>query len=400
MNFVIYARKSMSTQKGKSIDNQIEMCKNYIRNNFDNGNNQKIFCDFGFSGKNTNRKGFLDALDYIEENNIDFFICYKLDRVSRNVSDFYALIELFNKKSINFISIKEKFDTSNPMGRAMLYIASIFSQLERETIAERVKDNMYMLAHNGIWLGGNAPSGYKKAYINNHYYLEHTSYLNIVQIIFDKMLLYKSISEVKKYLDNKNIKTIKGNKFCSISIRQILKNPVYCIYDENICNYYKEKGSNVYCEKVLFDKNLGVTAYNKNGYKNEKDFIISVGKHKGIIKSKDFININEFFKCRNMHKPHNKKALLSGRIICGNCGSKMMYKAHHNIEKNDIYYYICKNKLQNGKKSCNMKNIKGNKFDDEITIDLCKKDSIYKTRNFIDKKIKYITWYGNDYKIK
>lgn len=53
------------------------------------------------------------------------------------------------RKNVVFISIREQFDTSSPMGRAMMYIASVFSRLERETIAERIRDNMHELAKTG-----------------------------------------------------------------------------------------------------------------------------------------------------------------------------------------------------------------------------------------------------------
>ena len=85
---------------------------------------------------------------------------YRLDRISRNISDFSGLIEELNRLGIDFVSIRESFDTSSPMGRAMMYIASVFSQLERETIAERIRDNMHELAKTGRWLGGTTPTGY------------------------------------------------------------------------------------------------------------------------------------------------------------------------------------------------------------------------------------------------
>ena len=91
---------------------------------------------------------------------LDYVVCYRLDRLSRSVSDFSALVEMMNRNKTGFICIKEEFDTSKPMGKAMMYIASVFSQLERETIGERVRDNMLMLAKTGRWLGGNTPLGY------------------------------------------------------------------------------------------------------------------------------------------------------------------------------------------------------------------------------------------------
>lgn len=83
------------------------------------------------------------------EKKISAVVCYRLDRVSRNISDFSGLIQEFERLGISFISIREDFDTCSPMGRAMMYIASVFSQLERETIAERIRDNMHELAKTG-----------------------------------------------------------------------------------------------------------------------------------------------------------------------------------------------------------------------------------------------------------
>ena len=91
---------------------------------------------------------------------MDAIVVYRLDRISRNISDFSTLIEELGGLNIAFISIREQFDTASPMGRAMMYIASVFSQLERETIAERIRDNMHELAKTGRWLGGITPTGY------------------------------------------------------------------------------------------------------------------------------------------------------------------------------------------------------------------------------------------------
>ena len=83
---------------------------------------------------------------------------YRLDRISRNISDFSSLIEELGRLGIDFVSIRESFDTSSPIGRAMMYIASVFSQLEWETIAERIRNNMHELAKTGCW--ALSPTGY------------------------------------------------------------------------------------------------------------------------------------------------------------------------------------------------------------------------------------------------
>lgn len=85
-----------------------------------------------------------------------------MDRISCNVADFSSTLDELQEYGVNFVSIKEQFDTTSPMGGAMIYIAYVFAQLERETIAERVRDNMIELAKNIQWLGGTIPLGYSR----------------------------------------------------------------------------------------------------------------------------------------------------------------------------------------------------------------------------------------------
>ena len=94
-----------------------------------------VYEDEGFSGGNTKRPEFQRMLKDIKKKKYDALICYRLDRISRNISDFSDTIKMLENTETQFISIKEQFDTSTPMGRAMMYITSVFAQLERETIA-------------------------------------------------------------------------------------------------------------------------------------------------------------------------------------------------------------------------------------------------------------------------
>lgn len=147
----IYSRKSRFTGKGESIGNQVELCKEYIRTHYGEAtlNYITVYEDEGFSGGNLNRPAFKKMMEAARSHQFGAIIVYRLDRISRNISDFSGLIEELSYLNIAFISIKEQFDTSTPMGRAMMYIASVFSQLERETIAERIRDNMHELAKTG-----------------------------------------------------------------------------------------------------------------------------------------------------------------------------------------------------------------------------------------------------------
>ena len=155
----IYSRKSKFTGKGESIGNQIELCREYIRANHGQADADAaaVYEDEGFSGGNLERPAFKRMLRAARERKFKAVVVYRLDRISRNISDFSGLIEELSRLDIAFVSIKEQFDTGTPMGRAMMYIASVFSQLERETIAERIRDNMHELATTARWLGGTTP---------------------------------------------------------------------------------------------------------------------------------------------------------------------------------------------------------------------------------------------------
>ena len=303
LNIAIYSRKSVFTGKGESIDNQIELCKNYCNAYVNNGNelNYIVYEDEGFSGKNTNRPQFKHMIDDIKQKKIDTLICYRLDRISRNVADFSSTLELLQKYNVNFISIKERFDTSTPLGRAMIYIASVFAQLERETIAERVRDNMIQLAKSGRWLGGNIPYGFnaeKKNYLSSDLKEKTLSILSpnedelkVVKFVYAYYIKTHSIREVARALESNGILGKNGGHIDLTQIRRMLRNPLYVISDEDSQKYLKEMGLNIYGEP----NGNGYMTYNKNNQTSlntdKESWIVSIANHKGVIPSSEWIKI-------------------------------------------------------------------------------------------------------------
>jgi len=152
----IYARQSVDRKDSISIESQIEFCKYELR-----GGNFKDYKDKGFSGKNTDRPRFQELMADIKRGLIRRVVVYKLDRISRSILDFATMMELFQQYNVEFVSSTEKFDTSTPMGRAMLNICIVFAQLERETIQKRVTDAYYSRCQRGFHMSGAAPYGFK-----------------------------------------------------------------------------------------------------------------------------------------------------------------------------------------------------------------------------------------------
>ena len=124
----IYGRQSVDKKDSISIESQIEFCQYELK-----GESYRAYTDKGFSGKNTDRPKFQELIRNIEQGLISTVIVYKLDRISRSIIDFAKMMELFQRYNVEFVSATEKFDTSTPMGRAMLNICIVFAQLERET---------------------------------------------------------------------------------------------------------------------------------------------------------------------------------------------------------------------------------------------------------------------------
>ena len=117
----IYARQSVDRKDSISIESQIDFCKYELK-----GGNCRIFKDKGYSGKNTDRPEFQKLLGEIRKGKVRRVIVYKLDRISRSILDFANMMELFQEYDVEFVSSTEKFDTSTPMGRAMLNICIFF----------------------------------------------------------------------------------------------------------------------------------------------------------------------------------------------------------------------------------------------------------------------------------
>lgn len=383
----IYSRKSKYTGKGESIDNQIELCKEYIKMNFgeDSVKNLVIYEDEGFSGGNLNRPDFKKMMKAARERKFKAIVVYRLDRISRNISDFSSLIEELSHLDIAFISIREQFDTGTPMGRAMMYIASVFSQLERETIAERIRDNMHELSKTGRWLGGVTPTGFASESVKNVTVDGKTKKSCKLKIIPEEAQLVKKIYSLflekssLTYLETKLLhdgdKTKMGKDFTRFAIKAILKNPVYMVADEDAYSYFKNKNAEIFSAMDAFDGVHGILAYNRTMqekgkntiYLPENEWIISVGKHAGLIPSKDWIRTQEILqnnKSKSFRQPRKNEAILTGLIYC-KCGSRMFPKLSGRLTKDGqlAFSYTCSLKEHSKKYKCQNKNANGNLLD-------------------------------------
>lgn len=386
MKIAIYARKSKMSDTGESIQNQIEMCKAYITLYHEADiNNIEVYYDEGFSGSNTKRPDFIRLLEDCAQNRIKMLICYRLDRVSRNIADFSNTYAVLEKNHVEFVSIKEKFDTSTPIGRAMLNISLVFSQLERETIAERIRDNLILLSQNGKWLGGTTPLGYSSEKIT---YLSGTKEKHCYELvlkederptletIFKKYLELGTISQVENYLIRKGIKTRNRKTFRANTIREILINPTYCEITNESYDYFNHLGCQISFPKGHLDGGFCFLPFNrcKGGKQNQKneyrEWILAQGTHKPIISADIWLLTQQLIQENGNNLSYNSHAgysgqlaLLTGLIYC-HCGSRMKVTNHAVLVDGTIsYIYRCNDKLRSRGALCNNKNLKGHYLD-------------------------------------
>lgn len=381
----IYSRKSKFTGKGESIGNQVELCKEYIRIHYGENQSIVVYEDEGFSGGNLNRPDFKKMMDAAKKRKFKAIIVYRLDRISRNISDFAGLIEELSHLDIAFLSIKEQFDTGTPMGRAMMYIASVFSQLERETIAERIRDNMYELAKTGRWLGGTTPTGYESEAVKSITIDGKAKKACKLKVIPEEAEIIKQIYDLYVETDSqtmtetelmkRGIKTKNGKYFTRFSIKAILQNPVYVIADKEAYDYFVKVNADLFSDREAFDGVHGIMAYNRTEQEKGKttvfrpanEWIVSVGQHQGLISGKEWVLVQESLernKIKAYHKPRSNEALITGLLYCS-CGSRMYPKLSRRktADGKPIYTYVCKMKERSQRTICNGKNVNGNALD-------------------------------------
>ncbi len=397
----IYTRKSKFTGKGESIGNQLELCREYVRVHFGEAtaNDIIVFEDEGFSGGNLNRPAFKKMMEAAQAHQMQTIVVYRLDRISRNISDFASLIEQLGRLDIAFVSIREQFDTSNPMGRAMMYIASVFSQLERETIAERIRDNMHELAKTGRWLGGTTPTGYTSESVQSVTVDGKTKKAcklklipeeaEIVRKVFALYATCNSLTLTESALLQQGIRTKTGRDFTRFAIKSMLQNPAYLIADAQAYQFFVDNQADLFSEPSAFDGVHGMLAYNRTDQQKGRatiqlpvdQWIVSVGQHEGIIDSQTWLAAQQALqanKVKGFRRPRRNEALLTGLLYCG-CGHRMSPKLTARTDANGefIYSYVCKMKERSRRSQCDRPNAYGNSLDRAVvaTIKTLSEDS-------------------------
>ncbi len=161
----IYTRKSTEEgldQEFNSLDAQREACAAYVLSQRHEGwvLLPDTYDDGGYSGGTMDRPGLRQLLAEVEASKVDVIVVYKVDRLTRALSDFAKIVEVLDAAGASFVSITQSFNTTTSMGRLTLNVLLSFAQFEREVISERVRDKIAASKRKGMWMGGPVPLGY------------------------------------------------------------------------------------------------------------------------------------------------------------------------------------------------------------------------------------------------
>ena len=117
--------------------------------------------DGGISGGTIERPGLKRLLEDVRSGKVDVIVVYKVDRLTRALSDFAKIVDILDEAEASFVSITQAFNTTTSMGRLTLNVLLSFAQFEREVISERVRDKIAASKAKGMWMGGCVPLGYR-----------------------------------------------------------------------------------------------------------------------------------------------------------------------------------------------------------------------------------------------
>lgn len=316
MRAALYSRVSTEEQsrEGYSIPAQKDRLTAYVHSQ--EWDIVDYYVDEGYSAKDTNRPDLQRLIEDVKQRKVDVVLVHKLDRFTRSVKDLYALLDDFEKYKCGFRSAQEQFDTTTPMGRAMMGMLGIFAQWEREVIAERVYIGMEQKHLSGKRNGAIAPIGYDL--VDGKLVINPVA-ADFVRKLFSLYTDHNGMPRITQILSGEGI---------DLNIRAlhyILTNPVYC-------------------GKIRWN-------HRKEGKRTGQDMIVD-GDHEPIISEEEFERVQDLRELRTRQgKGATSDFPFTGVLKCSRCGHDMVGGSRQ-LKSYRRRFYRCSGKINYGK--CDM----------------------------------------------
>lgn len=373
----IYVRRSVADRDNNSlsIESQKEDCIRYVGENCV----YRIYCDNGFSGKDTkHRPAFQSMMQDARNGQIKQIIVKKYDRFSRNLRDYLNVTDELDKYGVTVYSLSEPFNTATKEGRMMRNNLLNFAEFERETIAARVADAYSTRSREtGFYLGGTMSFGYSPKRMNvggkTGSVLVPSEQAEALKTIFAMYAEHStSLRDILNYFSqtdsNALIRTDKyggkngshNGKLNVASLSTILANPLYVKADKDVYAYFQTKGYEIIDDAEAYDGKHGIFFHsNPDG-----SIYVKVGYHLGLVSSDIWLRVQDK-KSHNVRFSTNGKAYnswLIGLVKCKECGYAVMIDVQRK-KSGKVYRYLIDNGWMTNK-SCISRSYNTIKVDD------------------------------------
>jgi DNA invertase Pin-like site-specific DNA recombinase len=235
----VYTRKSSEEgleQDFNSLHAQREASEAFIKSQQGEGWRlvKTSYDDGGLSGGNMERPALQQLLEDIRHGLIDVVVLYKVDRLTRSLSDFAKMVEVFDAQGVSFVAVTQQFNTTTSMGRLTLNVLLSFAQFEREVTGERIRDKIAASKRKGIWMGGCPSIGYD---VRDRRLVVNQTEATTVRQIYHRYLEVGSVPKLKKDLDGRGVVSkirvsrkgtrSGGQSFSRGALYELLSNPIY-----------------------------------------------------------------------------------------------------------------------------------------------------------------------------
>ena len=338
MKAVIYARYSSDNQREESIDGQLRECMEFAKYNEMTVVN--TYVDRALSAKTDNRPEFQRMIKDSYKCNFDVVIVWKLDRFARNRYDSAHYKALLKKNRVRVVSAKETI-SEGAEGILLESLLEGYAEYYSVELAEKVKRGLTENALKGVWNGGTVPFGYVVNRENQKLEIDPLA-ADIVREIFDMAYDGKTIKEIFRHLEKKNITRSNGKPLRYNAVRYILSNRTY-IGEYNHSGVLIEDGVPAIIDKDRFER---VQCELK---KNSK----APARHTA-----------------------DDDYLLTTKLFCGKCGAMMVAQAGTSHTGKVHRYYAC---VRQKKHKCDKKIMHKEKLENFIvykTMEILKNDSV------------------------
>ena len=327
MNAVIYARYSSDKQNEMSIEGQIEECRKYAEEN--NMVVLQEYVDRALTATSDKRPNFLRMIDDSKDRNFEIILVYQLDRFSRNKNDSGYYKKILADNGVKVVSAKEQIasDSSGVITEGLL---EVFADYFSKQLSEKVHRGMYQRAEQCKFNGGTMTLGY--AVDKDGYYIVDEKTGPVVKEIFKRIAAGETAKAIGDDLNERGIRTTRGNLFTKNSLQNILRNEKY-------------KGVYTFGDVRVAD---GIPRLISDELFDEVQIVLGRKSHG--------------------HRPAKEDYLLTGKLYCGHCGRMMMGSSGTSHTGNTYRYYICKSPG----KTCDKKNVSKDFIENHI-VKICKR---------------------------